>query len=207
MTALLISSGQGPGECRQAVAHVLARLRAEAEALGLDADVTERPAPHGPSSAIVLLSGPAEDLAARWEGVILWRAQSTLRPRHRRKNWFVQVFRLPDPPEPAQIDPGEVEMQATRAGGPGGQHQNKTSSAIHARWCAPEGRVYAVTVRECRSQHQNRKTALERLATLVAQDRAEAAEAQKAGARQLHHQLQRGNPRRIFVGQAFREGS
>ncbi|WP_305967898.1 MULTISPECIES: peptide chain release factor H [unclassified Mameliella] len=201
MVTLLISSGNGPGECQQAVGHVLTRLADEAEAHRVTLDVAERAGRHGPVSAIAVLTGPrAEALAARWEGVLLWRCPSTLRPRHKRKNWFVQVFRLPGAARGENIDPRDVEMTAIRAGGPGGQHQNKTSSAIRARWGA-----YAVVVRDQRSQHQNRRLALERLQALADADAAEAQAARDGQAHWLHHQLQRGDPARVFEGPGFRE--
>ena len=204
--ALLISSGNGPGECRQAAGYVLARLRAEAEALGLEVDITVRGEEAAPSSAVVMLHGAdARALAANWVDVILWRCPSRLRPGHGRKNWFVQVHTLPEAPPPVTIDPSAVEMQAIRAGGPGGQHVNKASSAIRARWRSPQGRIYAVVVRDERSQHQNRRLALERLSRLAAQDIAAHEEDAKAGARCLHHRLQRANPSRTFEGDSFRE--
>lgn len=169
---LLLSSGNGPGECRQAVAHLLVRLAEEAELLGLDLDVAERAAPHGPASAVIVLTGiGAAEIARDWEGSVLWRCTSRLRPKHPRKNWFAQIFRLAPAPEAIQIDREKVEMQAIRAGGPGGQHQNKTSSAIRARWVDPEGRAWSVVVRDSRSQHMNRRTALERLSVLISADR------------------------------------
>lgn len=204
--ALLISSGNGPGECRQAVGHVLRRLSADAEDLGIEVDIVERAAKHGPSSALVVLSGEGvSGLAKAWQGVILWRCASSLRPRHRRKNWFVQVFVLPDAAGRVAIDPAEVEMQATKSGGPGGQHQNKTASAIHAKWRHPDGQVYSVCVRDGRSQYQNRKTALERLAALVAQDLEAMQGQEKSETRRLHHQLERGNPNRVFEGPDFKD--
>lgn len=54
---LLLSSGNGPGECRHAVAHFLIRLAEEAELLGLDLDCAERPARLGPASAVIVLTG------------------------------------------------------------------------------------------------------------------------------------------------------
>lgn len=204
--ALLLSSGNGPGECRQAVAHLLSWLTAKAAECDVDLDVSTRDAPHGPASAVVILSGPrAGDLARRVEGVILWRCQSELRPKHRRKTWFAQIFRLPNARKAADIDPDTVEMQAMRAGGPGGQHQNKTSSAIRARWTSAEGKVYAVVVRDSRSQHQNRRLALDRLAALVAAERAEAEASHRGETWALHNQLQRGAPRRVFEGRQFKE--
>jgi hypothetical protein len=129
--ALLVSSGDGPGECRQAVAHVLARLAGEAARLCLDLDVAERSAEHGPSSAVVLLNGAeAEAMARDWEGVILWRCRSA----------------APAPcaqdPVRAGLSPGaRCSRRADRprggddAGDPrrrsGGQRQNTTSSAAH----------------------------------------------------------------------------
>ncbi|WP_136441985.1 peptide chain release factor H [Pacificoceanicola onchidii] len=196
---LLISSGNGPGECRQAVAHVLGRIQADTKAETLD--LVCRDARHGPVSAIVCLTGSDADRVARaWEGVILWRCVSSLRPRHKRKNWFVQVHRLPKVAQTEVIDIREVEMQAIRAGGPGGQHQNKTSSAIRAQW-----RGYSVVVRDQRSQHQNRRLALERLQALLAADQAERQASAQGTAHWLHHQLERGNPKRIFEGPKFRE--
>lgn len=203
--ALLVSSGNGPGECQQAVAHFLEWLAAEAAIAGLDLDVTERAGLHGPVSAVVVLSGlGADDLAREVEGVILWRCQSSLRPRHLRKNWFIEVFRLPPPQGGVLIDPATVDMQAIRAGGPGGQHQNKTSSAIRARWTDPAGVIRSVVVRDTRSQHQNRRLALDRLAALVAADRDEAEASRKNTTRALHKGLTRGSPRRVFEGMTFR---
>lgn len=94
--ALLLSSGNGPGECRQAVGHLLSWLATKAPHYDVELDVSTRDAAHGPASAVVILNGArADELARSVEGVILWRCQSALRPRHKRKNWFVQVFRLP----------------------------------------------------------------------------------------------------------------
>jgi len=136
---------------------------------------------------------------------VLWRSQSTLRPKHPRKNWFTQIFRLAPAMAEVRIDPETVEMQAIRAGGPGGQHQNKTSSAIRARWTDPEGRAWWVVVRDSRSQHQNRRLALERLSALIAADRTEAEASRKEEVHDLHGKLQRGKPRRTFEGERFRE--
>lgn len=205
MTMLLISSGNGPGECRQAVAHVAARIKAEAETMGFEVDSVERSAKHGPSSVILAISGEAERFAAAWQGVILWRCESTLRPRHKRKNWFVQVFRLAPAAQDIVIDPATVTFSAMRSGGPGGQHQNKTSSAIRACWQSPEGQTYSVAVRDGRSQHANRKTALLRLASLVAQDQAEQRAEAKAETRAFHHQVKRGDAKRVFEGPSFKE--
>lgn len=54
----------------------------------------------------------------------------------------------------------ECAVETFRAGGPGGQHQNKTESAVRLTH-RPTGIV--VTARESRSQHRNRLRALARL--------------------------------------------
>ena len=54
----------------------------------------------------------------------------------------------------------EVEVQVFRASGPGGQHVNKTESALRLKHL-PSGVV--VTSQDSPSQHRNRDTAFERL--------------------------------------------
>lgn len=89
------------------------------------------------------------------------------------------------------IPASELEIRATRAGGPGGQHVNTTSTRVEVTWRAgtstalddaDRARLAAklssrldssgalrVVAADTRSQAQNRALALERLATLVRQ--------------------------------------
>ena len=97
---------------------------------------------------------------------------------------------------PLAIGPGieipddELIVTASRSGGPGGQHVNKTSSRVTVRFViaespslAPEDRATLLTrlgrrvaadgsvrvvVQDSRSQHANRRTALSRLEALLA---------------------------------------
>ncbi len=59
----------------------------------------------------------------------------------------------------------EVEVDVFRSSGPGGQHVNKTESALRLTHL-PSGVV--VIARESSSQHRNRETAFERLAERLA---------------------------------------
>jgi ribosome-associated protein len=67
------------------------------------------------------------------------------------------MIELPDDDEALLA---ECEVDTFRAGGPGGQHQNKTESAVRLRHL-PSGLV--ATCRAERSQYQNKQTCLRRL--------------------------------------------
>ena len=60
----------------------------------------------------------------------------------------------------------ECEVETFRSSGPGGQHVNKTESAVRLRHL-PSGIV--VTSREVRSQHQNKVLCLQKLRKKVEQ--------------------------------------
>jgi len=205
MIRLLFTSGRGPAECRIALAHALATLTDEAAVLGLDTDCLNGPNPdgHGPASAIVVIHGEAAaNLARPWIGSIQWVAQSPLRPHHKRKNWFIGVFELPPQPDaPKALAAHDVRFEAFRAGGPGGQHQNKTESAVRAIHIATG---LSVVAREERSQHRNKALALERIAALIRlQGELEAITA-RDDAHAAHDRLERGSPVKRFKGSAFR---
>jgi peptide chain release factor len=205
MIRLLLTSGRGPGECRTALVRALDVLVREAEAAGLDLDVARGPDPdgNGPASVIALLDGDgAEALAATWVGSILWVAQSKLRPHHKRKNWFIGVFRLASRAiKPAELNAAAVRFEAFSAGGPGGQHQNKTASAIRAVH-RPTG--LAVVARDGRSQHRNKAIALKRLGALLRLNDELASAADDQRVQSVHSRVERGRPIRTFEGKDFR---
>lgn len=205
MIRLLVTSGRGPAECRIAVAKAIAVLTAEASALGLDTDCVEGPNTdgHGPASAIVVIHGDGAAAFARpWIGSIQWVAQSPIRPHHKRKNWFIGVSELPALPKPAKaLTAQDVRFEAFRAGGPGGQHQNKTESAVRAVHMASG---LSVVAREERSQHRNKALALERIAALIKLQEDLAAITARTDAHAAHDRLERGRPVKRFTGAAFR---
>jgi peptide chain release factor len=199
---LLLTIGRGPAECRIALTKTLGILASEADVAGVTVDVTVGPDPdgRGPPSAIAIIEGAgAEAFVTTWIGSILWVARSPLRPHHKRKNWFIGVFKLEGPPpEPIPLKLADVRFETLRAGGPGGQHQNKTESAVRAVH-APTGLI--VVAREDRSQHRNKAIALERLALLVkvAGQLAEIVDREKV--QSGHALLERGRPVRTFKGE------
>lgn len=198
---LLVTSGRGPAECRIAVGLIVRSIRKEAEAQGIDVNEIAGPQHsqgHGPASVVVTLDGPDEAALARaWTGTVQWIAQSPVRPNHKRKNWFVSVSVLSQPPLAVMIDLKDVQFETFRAGGPGGQHQNTTDSAVRALHRPTGLRAIA---RDERSQHRNRDLAVERLAELLHLQRAMAEGALQQEAQERHDSLERGNPVKVLRG-------
>lgn len=205
---LLVSAGKGPAECCLAVARIAALMSQEAAAAGLTLRVlveTPGPVPETVQSALFAVDGGDADTRAAWlsgwEGTIQWVCESPFRPGHRRRNWFIGVSSLPPP---AAVDTGlderDVAFEAMRASGPGGQHVNTTDSAVRATH-RPTG--ITVCASEERSQHRNRRLALDRLTAALVR-RADAA--RRAGERKVwaeHQTVERGNPVRIYEGARF----
>lgn len=195
---LQITSGRGPEECQRVVSRVVERLLKEARTHDIEALVTEKlPGDLKGTllSALLLLKGDkAEDFVKRWEGTVLWISPSPYRKFHKRKNWYVgvQTFQAADL---FQWNERDVVYESLRASGPGGQHVNKTESAVRARH-VPSG--ISVVASERRSQHQNKAEATERLKEKMKEWYLKMAADKARDQWQQHNTLQRGNPVRIF---------
>jgi peptide chain release factor len=206
MTQLLqISSGRGPAECSWVVAQVLRILLEEARSKGLNAATLYRePGEENGTllSAVVQVSGDAvEEFAGTWCGTIQWVGQSRFRKLHKRKNWFVAVNVVHFDEQDFEINTGDILFRAIRAGGPGGQHVNKVSTAIRAIHI-PTG--IAVVASESRSQLQNKKAAAARLEQQLLSHFQEERIQQMKKSWNNHNQVQRGNPIRVFRGSDFK---
>lgn len=196
---LQITAGQGPVECAWAVAKILEKIRDEALAASLEFNIIEiapGPEPDTAYSALIAISGDdkVSSFAESWSGTVRWTARSPWRPEHKRKNWFAGIDVI-EPADESCFDPKEIRWETMRASGPGGQHVNRTESAVRATHI-PTG--LTASAMEERSQFRNRKLALARLARAVAElNSRRLGEVHEARWR-AHHQLQRGNPVRTF---------
>jgi len=203
-TVLWVTAGRGPVECEEATAAVSREIVREAESVGLSVSSSLPPKAESASSVAISLSGEGHEVfAMSWTGTILWIARSPRRGKASRKNWYVGVFLGERPVETACLDERNVRFETMRAGGPGGQHQNVTDSAVRAVHL-PSG-ITAIA-RDQRSQQQNRKAALRRLEEILSM---QAEEAQDLVARrewQARISVNRGNPRRIYFNGEIRSG-
>jgi len=198
---VLITAGRGPQECHLVVARMSEIFITEARAAGL----VVRAEPSSPDrtnrspSIVLAVRGAA---AERWAGTVIgpvqWIAPSPLRPRHARRNWFVQVALLDaDDVQPAasRFDARDVNFRAIRSGGPGGQRRNKVATAVRAEH-TPSGRV--VVASNERTLSANRAAAVARLADLIARDQQDH---QRHRAEQVwvhHDRVTRGEPVRVI---------
>ncbi len=204
MTVILhLSSGQGPAECEWVVGELVRVWAGEAAAAGLVCVPLEPVA--GPASSVLLsVSGPGADgFAAARTGTIRWVGTSPLRPGHKRRNWFVGVARAPAAEDLPELRDADISYQAMRASGPGGQHVNKTDSAVRATH-APTG--LTAFSQEQRSQFANRKIARLKLAMLFEAQRMDGAAADRKGRWTQNRALERGNAVRTYKGERFVPG-
>lgn len=187
-----ISSGQGPEECELAVGLFYQALRREVEGIQLVSGVKGR---RGGFSSVVL---EAEADLSGLEGSVLWVCKSTLRPGHKRKNWYIDVSILEEIPRTSKEM--QVRFETFRSGGKGGQNVNKVETGVRVVHI-PTG--IAVVSTEARSQHMNKQIALNRLCDILADRDLQCARREKELAWMEHNRLERGNPVRIYEGREF----
>ena len=187
-----ISSGQGPEECELAVGLFYQALRREVEGIQMISSVKGR---RGGFSSVVL---EAEADLSGLEGSVLWVCKSTLRPGHKRKNWYIDVSILEEVPRTSKEM--QVRFETFRSGGKGGQNVNKVETGVRVVHI-PTG--IAVVSTEARSQHMNKQIALNRLCDILVDRDLQCARREKELAWMEHNRLERGNPVRIYEGREF----
>lgn len=198
---LHLSAGQGPKECQWVVANLARVFSKEAKAQGLACNLLERA---GDTAASVLLSVSGkgcEGFAGERIGTIRWIGNSPFRPRHKRKNWYAGVSMAPAPNDTPHLRDEDIKYQAIRASGPGGQHVNKTDSAVRATH-GPTG--LSVVSQEQRSQFANKKIARLKLAIALEEKSEESKASSKTDLWRQNRDLERGNEVRCYEGVKFK---
>lgn len=198
---LQISSGRGPAECCRVVALVLEKIMKQAKELNLTTEVIDREEGQMNRtlfSAILLIEGErVGDIEKEWLGTVQWISKSPYRIHHQRKNWFVGVNAI-DLTKEMEANSNDFEYQTLRASGPGGQHVNKTESAVRAIHILSG---LSVTASDQRSQLQNKKLATERLLLKLAAWNIEQAMQKAQENWNNHNKLERGNPVKVIKQQ------
>ena len=200
-----ISSGHGPAECCWVVSQLTAFLIGEAKKAGLCTKLVEATLgalPRTLRSALIAVEGKdgIDAFISDWQGVVQWIGKSMFRPNHKRKNWFVDV-KVFDPVEHVLWLSRDIRVDRMRSSGPGGQHVNKTESAIRVTHI-PTG-LSAISQSE-RSQHLNKKLAMARLQRLIPQREEETVTRRDQQRWNQHNVVERGNPAHVFRGPEFR---
>lgn len=160
------------------------------------------PRPDTFRSVLIAMSGDESltEFIRGWKGTVKWIGTSVFRPTHKRKNWFVSVTGF-EPVEVDEIQLRGIRLETMRSSGPGGQHTNKTESAVRVT-----DRVTGLSAvsQEERSQYLNRKLALARLRKLVEDQSMNNQKHFQKTCWEQHSSLERGSAVHEFVGKSFR---
>lgn len=162
-TILEIRSGTGGEEAALFAADLFRMYSRYAETLGWKVEVSSmsEASAGGLKEVIAEISGDNVYSKLRFEGGVhrVQRVPSTeSQGRIHTSTATVAVMPEVDDIDEVKIDPSDLEISTTAAGGPGGQHVNRTMSAVQIKHL-PTGIM--VRSEQQRSQHQNKAKAMQ----------------------------------------------
>ena len=194
---LQLSAGMGPVECQRAVFGICRELMKEIHSPEIlnYVDGEER------ETFYSVMISSYEDLSYL-EGSMLWICKSKYRPRHKRKNWFIDVSIIPETTEiDENFSENDLRIEKFHANGPGGQNVNKVETGVRVIHI-PSG-IRVSSTRE-RSQLLNKKDAIRKLAIVLKNRNDFEKVKSRNNAWSKHSEIVRGNPVRIYEGENFR---
>lgn len=198
------TAGKGPTECAVACEKVVTKFINDYADIKLQVVSVEDDYVAGFRSIILMVEKIDETLAdkmkSEWEGTIKYIAQkNSIRPNHKRKNWFVGCNFFEAVKEINVKGVGvDLKWETMRASGPGGQHVNKTESAVRVTHI-PTG--ITVTCDAQRSQIRNKEIALQLLMAKIQALNNTKLEEQKNLIWMNHNTVIRGNEVKTIKGE------
>ncbi|NAS31929.1 peptide chain release factor H [Flavobacteriaceae bacterium R38] len=199
-----ITAGKGSAECQWVVAQVVKLFLEGAKENGLKYGIIHRePGSENRTLQSIVISLKGEHIEAflkDWLGTVQWIGASKLRKHHKRRNWFIGVFEM-EQARALELNEKDIVFQTMRSTGPGGQHVNKVNSAVRATHI-PTG--VSVVAMNSRSQHQNKKLAMQRLKEKIDEVNLEQMKKMTINQWENHLNLERGNPVKVFKGTNFK---
>ena len=202
---LTIHPGAGGTESQDWAAMLLRMYQRWAERHGYDPRILDLQAGDeaGIKAASVEISGNgAYGFLKAEKGVHRLVRISPFDAQSRRHTSFASVFVYPEVDEDVaiEIDEGDLRIDTFRASGAGGQHVNKTDSAIRITH-EPTGIV--VSCQQERSQHKNRSTAMKMLRAALFERAAAEKEEEKAAIEATKADIGWGSQIRSYVFQPY----
>ncbi|AKU93679.1 Peptide chain release factor 2 [Labilithrix luteola] len=196
---LQVSAGVGPVEVRRFVSKLAERFERICVENGLSPrDITFHGDEREPRSVSFRFGGAPPAWLRDEEGTHVLIHRSRERSKASRKRWFAAVELLDtvtSSDNEVGISKDDIVVSACRASGPGGQHVNKTSSAIRLHHLPSGIRIRSSSER---SQKANMDHALRRLGAVLRERVTETRAHERAGHRSNHYRLIRGNAVRSY---------